>query len=63
MLEKLVNPATWSGAFIAGIGALTINQYLAFGGFTLAVLGFVVNLWHKWHMVQIARARLAKDLE
>ena len=61
MIEK-VSSATWSGAIIAGFGALTINQYLAIGGFILAAGGFAVNFWHKTQIVKIERAKLRKEL-
>lgn len=61
MIEK-VSSATWSGAIIAGFGALTINQWLAIGGFSLAVAGFAVNVWHKTQIVKIERAKLRKEL-
>jgi len=49
------NFTTWGGAFIAGFGALTLTQWLAIGGFVLAVAGFAVNTWHKIAMYRLAR--------
>ncbi len=51
----MANFTTWSGAAIAGFGALTLTQWLAIGGFVLAVAGFAVNTWYK-----IATYRLDK---
>ena len=47
MVDRMINAGTWSGAFISAFGALTINQWLAIGGFCLAAAGFLVNFWFK----------------
>lgn len=44
---------TVSGAGIAVVGGLTLTQWLAVGGFALAVAGFFVNLWFKRRMTQL----------
>lgn len=54
-------PATWAGAFISGIGALTITEWMAVGGFVLAVLGFCVNAWHKFVITRIAIERARRE--
>lgn len=36
------------GAATGGVGALTLNEYLAIGGFTVAVIGFAVNFFYAW---------------
>jgi hypothetical protein len=36
------------GAGAGGVGALTLNEYLAIGGFAIAVIGFMVNLYYSW---------------
>jgi len=61
MIEK-GGSATWSGAVIAGFGGLKINQYLAIGGFFLALYGFGVNVLHKTQIVKIERAKFRKEL-
>jgi len=61
MIEK-GGSATWSGAVIAGFGGLTINQYLAIGGFFPALYGFGVNVLHKTQIVKIERAKFRKEL-
>ena len=41
---------------------LTINQYLAIGGFFPAPYGFGVNVLHKTQIVKIERAKFRKEL-
>ena len=53
MGDKLINASTWSGAMLAGIGAVTLSQWLAIFGAGLALAGFCVNLWHKVRMVKL----------
>lgn len=48
---------TWAGALIGGMGALSLTEWMAILGFTLALLGFCVNTWHR-----IASYRLQKRL-
>jgi hypothetical protein len=50
-----LTPATWSGAMISGLGALTVNEFLAIGGFLLVAISTAVNTWHKIVMVRLAR--------
>jgi|GEM_PF-792009 len=46
-IQGLANISTLSGAAIAGFGALSLTQWLAVGGFILALAGFGVNVWFK----------------
>ena len=57
----LFTPATWGGAFLGGIGAISVTEWLAVGGFILALLGFLVNAWHKVSMVKIERQRVLNE--
>ena len=61
MVDRMINAGTWSGAFISAFGALTINQWLAIGGFCLAAAGFLVNFWFKYSLLKIDRAKLNKN--
>lgn len=54
-LSSVINWSTLSGAVMAGAGALTLAQWLAIGGFALALAGFGVNLWHKIQMVRLRK--------
>ena len=60
-LHSVISATTWSGALISGVGALTLMQWLAIGGFVLAVLGFCVNVWHKIATYKLERLRLELD--
>ena len=54
---------SWFGAFSAGLGFLTLTEWLALGGFTLALIGAVVNAWYKYKLVQIEQTRLDHDMK
>jgi len=60
--QGLANISTLSGAAIAGLGALTLTQWLAIGGFVLALAGFGVNLWHKIATYRLQRRELELKL-
>lgn len=62
-VTALATPSTYAGAVFGGVGALTLAQWLAIGGFILAALGFLVNVWFKWQMVRLRRAELALEAE
>ena len=57
-VQGIANISTLSGAAIAGFGALTLTQWLAIGGFILALAGFGVNLWHKVATYRLQRREL-----
>ena len=57
-VQGIANISTLSGAAIAGFGALTLTQWLAIGGFILALAGFWVNLWHKVATYRLQRREL-----
>jgi len=48
-------------AFISTFGAVTLTQWLAVGGFILALAGFVVNFWHKRQIIKIEKERLNRE--
>lgn len=60
--QELANISTLSGAAIAGVGAVTLTQWLAIGGFILALAGFGVNLWHKIATYRLQRRELELKL-
>lgn len=57
-MDKMVTPTTWAGAFIGGFGAITVTEWMAVGGFFIALAGFCVNVWHKRAIIRIARDEL-----
>lgn len=57
-IGPMLNAVTWGGAVVAGAGALTLADWMAVSGVFLALLGLVVNWWHKRALVRIARERL-----
>ena len=60
-IGPILNASTWGGAFVSGIGAFTVTEWMAVGGFGLALCGFMVNWWHKRQMVKLARERLDRE--
>ena len=58
---EMLSTATWSGAGLSAVGAITVVQWLAIGGFILAAAGFCVNWWHKTQMVKLAKERLDRE--
>ena len=56
-----------TGAFTSIAGWLTLNDWLAIGGFMLALVSVAFQVWATWHFksrhLKIAEARLAADLE
>lgn len=59
--SSITSVATWSGAGLSGVGAFTFTEWLAIGGFLLALGGFIVNFWHKSQMLKIERERLNRE--
>lgn len=47
-VQGVTNITATSGALVSGAGALTLNEWLAIGGFTVAFLSFLIN-WYYQH--------------
>lgn len=66
-MEKSGMVGTQAGALMAVFGGLTLNEMLAIGGFLLALASFVfqvlITIYFKHQHLQLARARMAADLE
>lgn len=60
-IGEVLSQVTWGGAGIGALGAITVIQWVAIGGFVLALAGFCVNWWHKAQMVKIAKERLERE--
>lgn len=54
----MLNASTWGGAGLAAIGGMTLTQWLAIGGFILALAGFIVNSYFKYKMYQLEKKKL-----
>lgn len=50
-IPAVTTKTSWLGALLAGTGALTLNEWLAVGGFVMAVMaslgGLALNAWFK----------------
>ena len=57
-VNHLVTAATWGGASISAVGAVTLVQWMALGGFILAVCGFIFNVWFKTQLLKIEKEKL-----
>ena len=62
-IQGVVTAATWGGAAISTVGAVTLVQWMALGGFLLAVCGFVFNVWFKTQILKIEKEKLHRTDE
>lgn len=62
ILEQSQN-VSWLGATIGVVGGITLTEFLAVGGFILALIGAAVNFWHKYSLVQLERKRFAIETQ
>ena len=60
MLDRFVGVAL-GGAIISGAGAFTLQDWMAVGGFLLAVGAFVFNIHHKREIRKIEREKLERQ--
>lgn len=60
-ISLFLSASTWSGAIASGVGALTLTEWAAIGGFLVALAGFVVNVIHKRKIIKIERERLSLE--
>jgi len=56
ILEQSQN-LSWVGATVGVVGGITLTEWMALGGFILALIGAAVNFWHKYSLVQLERKR------
>lgn len=67
VVEKSGMAGTVSGAAMAAAGSFTLNDLLAIGGFMLALVSVLFQVWATWFFktrhLKIAEARLAADLK
>lgn len=57
MAEKATVAATYSASAVTTMAGLTINEWVALGGFLIGVATFAVNLWFKREHLKIERNR------
>jgi hypothetical protein len=48
VIQVVAKTGMVSGAGAGGIGAWTLNEYLAVGGFIIATVGFGVSWYYNW---------------
>lgn len=53
--------AAQAGAGLAVFGGLTANEWAAFGGLAVAVVGLLMNFWFKWQHLKIAKSNHQAD--
>ncbi len=59
--DTTVITTVWSSAFVAGIGALTVTDWLAFGGFIIAFLTMIGNFLHKRQMRKLREREVENE--
>ena len=57
MTEKAIVAATYSASAVTTLAGLTINEWVALGGFLIGVAAFAANLWFKKEHLKLERNR------
>ena len=52
-IHNVLNVVVWGGAIGGALAGLTIAEWMAIGGFFIALASFLVNWWHKRRMIKI----------
>lgn len=60
-VQAATSVATPTGAGVAGVGALTFNEWLALGGFLLALGGFVINWYYQHKRYELMKQDIEND--
>lgn len=55
LMTKTATAATYGGSAGAVIFGLTANEFAAFAGVGIALIGLVVNIWFKHQHLKLAR--------
>lgn len=58
MIQKAASAATYGGSTTAVFFGLTANEFAAFGGLAVAIVGLLISWWYKWQHLKIARKRM-----
>lgn len=61
MSEREISFITYSASGAAVLGGVTLTDWLALGGFLVALLSASYNVWHKREIRKIARSRKTWD--
>ena len=59
-VTTVTNVVTPSGAMTAGVSYLTLNQWLAVGGFVIALASFLINWYYQEKRFQLEKEQLKK---
>lgn len=58
LYEMWIKLTMTAGLFTGVVGGLALSEFLAIGGFGLALASLVANIWHKRQMVKIELEKL-----
>lgn len=61
LVDTAAKSAMIGGAATASVGGLALSEFLAIVGVVVAVLGLLINFWHKRSIVKIERERWAVE--
>lgn len=59
-MEKTTVAVSYWTSFIVTVNGLSINQWVAIGGFMIGLATFLTNLWFKREHLKIARMNAKK---
>ena len=57
MNDKLAVAVTYGAAGVTTVAGLTINEWVAAGGFLLGLMTFLSSIWYKRELLKIANKR------
>lgn len=57
MTDRVASTVSYLGAGAAVFGGISFNEWLALGGFIVAVLTFCYNIWYKERMLKELRQK------
>lgn len=60
---KAATAATYGGSAGAVFFGLTANEFAAFAGVVIAVIGLLVNIWFKWQHLKLAKKHLQEQYD
>ena len=57
MPDRFINAGSWGGAAMAGIGAWSVQEWLAVAGVALALVSTVFNIIHKNRIYKLEKKK------